>query len=86
MMDLVGEIVKITDHTQLHHNTVSQSSSNVNNSTVPFDTCFTSILDILHVKLSGLIKKIKKYKIEHNDKNNKEVQVGEKYGDFNKII
>lgn len=72
-MDLVGEIVKVTDQTQLYHNTTSNSSDN----TVPFDTCFTNILELLQIKMSELVKKIKKYKIEHNDKNNKEIQVGE---------
>lgn len=72
-MDLVGEIVKVTDQTQLYHNTTSNSSDN----TVPFDTCFTNILELLQIKMSELAKKIKKYKIEHNDKNNKEIQVGE---------
>lgn len=85
MMDLVGEIVKVTDQTQLHHNTVSESGSNVRNTNVSFQTCFTSILELLHVKLSELIKRIKKYKIDLNSKNNKEVQVGEKYEDFKKI-
>lgn len=72
-MDLVGEIVKVTDQTQLYHNTTSNSSDN----TVPFDTCFTNILELLQIKMSELVKKIKKYKIDHNDKNNKEIQVGE---------
>lgn len=75
MMDLVGEIVKVTDQTQLYHNTTSNSSDN----TVPFDTCFTNILELLQIKMSELVKKIKKYKIEHNDKNNKEIQVGENF-------
>lgn len=74
-MDLVGEIVKVTDQTQLYHNTTSNSSDN----TVPFDTCFTNILELLQIKMSELVKKIKKYKIEHNDKNNKEIQVGENF-------
>ena len=58
-MDLVGEIVKVTDQTQLYHNTTSNSSDN----TVPFDTCFTNILELLQIKMSELVKKIKKYKI-----------------------